>query len=250
MPLLEVHSRYPVSNLIPESSLPLLPSGPFPTAQYEYRQGRTFALHSLAASTTLRNLPLTLSIGGAIEVGFGLYRQRVRCSTHAFLNAEARIYDPLQVDVSDLPFIEGNLHVARSLRLAVPQERPPSKEAVSQQHFPPNDDTSTLATSQKTSWGDDSSPLHNLSQSLEGVQISSNKTPTMLPPPAFSSTSQTPTPQGEYTNSPSHKSEPADVDDVTQDSEDLLAGIRKLLDEEGIVSSPHLILFSHPNLTL
>jgi hypothetical protein len=205
-------------------------------------------IHSLAASTT--DLPVRLSIGPAVDVGFGLYRQRVRCSTHAFLNAEARIYDPLQVDVSDLPFIEGNLQVAPSLTPVVPQERPPSIEAVSQQHFPPNDDTSTLATSQKTSWGDESSTLHNLSQSLEGVQITSSKTPTMLPPPAFSSTSQMPTLHGEYTSPPSHKSEPTHLDDVTQESQDLLAGIRKLLDDEGVVSSPHLILFSYPNLTL
>jgi hypothetical protein len=247
MPLLEAHPRYPVSNLIPESSLPLLPSGSFPTAQYEYRQGRTFTLHSLSASTTLWNLPVRLSIGAPIEVGFGLYRQRVRCSTQA-LNAEARIYDPLQVDVRDLPNLEGSLHhVVSSLTLVVPQERPQSQEAVPLQHLSLNEDPSTLAISQKTYLGDDSSPLHSLSQSLERVQIASNKAPTMLPPPAFSSTSQTQSLQGEYANPPLHKSDAPHLDEATQtSSQGHLAGLRKMFDQLGIVSSPHLI---HLNLT-
>jgi hypothetical protein len=245
MPSHQVHLRYPVPNLIPESSFPLLPSGSFPTAKHEYRTGRTCILQPIAPSSTLlwQTHRTRLAIGAPIEVGFGLYRQRVRCSTPAYMNAEARIYDPLYLDITDLPSIESILHhIAPSLTLLVP-----SKAAVSPQH---KDDTSTLATSQKYALGDNSSTLHSLSQSLEAVQIASSKTPTMLPPPDPSSSLQTPTLQGDYANAPSQKSDPPPPDEVTQEYEDWLARMRKFFDEEGFVSSPHLILFSHPNLTM
>jgi hypothetical protein len=244
MPSHQVHPRYPIPNLIPEYSLPLLPSGPFPTAKYEYRNGRTCALHPLAPSSSSiwQVHPTRLSIEAPIEVGFGFYRQRVRCSTPAYINAEARIYDPLYVDITDLPSFEGILrHIPPGLTLLVP-----SKDGVPLQH----DDTSTLVASQKHALGDDSSSLHDLSQSLKEVQIASNETPTVLPPPPISSTSQTPTLQGESTNLPSHESDPPHPDEVTQESADFPAWLRKYFDDEGIVSSLHLLLFSHGNLTI
>lgn len=241
MPSHQVHLRYPVPNLIPESSFPLLPSGPFPTAKYQYHTGKTFELHPLTSSALSGQLPVRLSIGAPIELGFGLYRQRVQCSTGAYLNAEARIYDPLYVDITDLPSIEGIPQIPLSLTLLVPQEGPSSKEATSQQHFSLKDDMSTLAESQKYALGDDSSTLHSLSQSLEGVQIAPDKPP-MHPPAPIPSTSETLTLQRESEIPPSHESDHLHPGEVAQESsEDLLAGIRRFLDEEGIVSSPHFI---------
>jgi hypothetical protein len=248
------HARYPVSNLIPKSALPPLPSEPFPTARYEYLPGNLFVLHPLPPSST--SLPIHVTIENHIEVGFGLYRQQVACGTAALRNTEARIYDPLHVDVTDLPWIEGILHYSvTSLTLAVPEARPQSEHAVSHQNPSLEDGASTQAGSPKSplsddasTLSDDASTLSNLSQSLEAIQLPSleaiqlpSNDPTLPWMSSSASYWQQPALQGLDTNTPSHNthSSPLDQEKLIQNS---LNSWSKWLAKRGSVSSLNSVI--------
>jgi len=181
------HETYPMSSTVraEPATHPPLPTSRFPTAPFFYRPGTTLRLHpyDIDAEALLPGANIVeVQVRSHLAIGFGEFWQQVVCDITGipligYTQCEALLFDPLYIDIFDIPFQPRTHPSDERLTAMLVQRSPASVQTGSASDVPSTSSSPSNSPKAASSPSSLSSSIMTLVNEPESAEANNEKKP-------------------------------------------------------------------------